>query len=243
MRKIGTVIMQFKQVILVSLLSFLLNTAFAKDDRNNSREVDAAIEMLTAKYDIEFNYQFCRDRAGSYSYKYDYIHYIWELKNRTFLQLSENIFGNLPAIRINQLKQHWQNSKEKMLSDRTSTDNEGNGKYCAQYFSHVLDGTIDKLDIPKENLTPKLGSIEDARILQRNIDMEVGCIKQGYNSDVKQFGAVKKACNCTVSLTLRKMSNQEVDEYLTLASGKNPQDALNFVRKRISDSEIQSCHM
>ncbi len=234
--------MNYQNAILVLLLTFSLDSAFAKGDQIDSHEADAAIEILTAKKDIEFNYQFCRDKAGSYGYKYDYINYIWELKNRMFLQSSENMFSNLPASKANQIRQGWQDRKAKMLSERKNADGKENGRYCSQYFSRILDETTDKLRSPKQDLAPKLGSSEDVRIAQRNIDMEVGCIKQGYNRDVKQFGDVKKACSCTISLTLRRMSNQEVDEYLTLASSKNPQAALQFVNKRISNSEIQACY-
>lgn len=235
--------MIIKNVFLISILLLSVNTAFAKDDRYDSSEVDAVIEVLTVKYENEFNYKFCRDKAGSYGYKYDYIIHIWELKNRNYIQLSETIFSNLPSSRTTQIKKNWENNKEKILSDRKNIDNDGNGQYCSQYFSHFLDGTIGKLDVPKTKLKPKLGSKEDVRILQRNRDMEVGCIKRGYNNDVKQFSATKKSCNCTIALMVRKMSNEDIDDYLTLASSKNPQDALKYIRKRISDSEIQACHM
>ena len=233
--------MNYQNAILVLLLTFSLDSAFAKGDPIDSRETDAAIEILTVKKDIEFNYQFCRGKAGSYGYKYDYLSYIWELKNKIFLQSSEKMFGNLPASKANQIRQGWEARKVKMLSERKNADGNENGKYCSQYFSRILDETTDKLRSPKQDLTPKLGSSEVVRIAQRDIDMEVGCMKQGYNRDVKEFGFVKKACSCTISLTLRRMSNREVDEYLTLASSKNPQDAMQFVNKRISNAELQAC--
>ena len=234
--------MKLKTLFLISVLSFSFNIASSKGGQRDNREVDAAVEVLAAKYSIEYNHQFCRGRAGNYGYKYDYIKYIWELNNREYLQLSEKIFGNLPASRVTEMKKLWDNSRDKMLTDRKSIDNDGNGKYCSQYFSQLLGGIIHKLEIPRRDLAPRLGPIDDVRILERNIGMEVGCIKKGYNSDIKQFLNMQKACNCQTTLVVRKMSDRDIDEYLTLASSKNPQDAAEFIGKRINISDVQACY-
>lgn len=234
--------MKLKSAFLIPLLSLSLNIALSRDEQGDNREVEAAVAVLGAKNDIEINHQYCRAKAGSFGYKYDYIEYVWQLRNRAYIQLSEKMFGALSAAQVTEVKQLWGNNRDKMLSDRKGMDNDGNGKYCVQYFSKLLDGTLHPLKLPRETLTPKLGLIDDVRILERNIDMEVGCIKQGYNSDFKQFAEIKKACNCQTSLVVRKMSNKEIDEYLALVSSKNPQEAVAFISKRINISELQACY-
>lgn len=234
--------MNFRRAFLFTTISISLNIALWSDAYSDGREVDAAVEVLGAQHDVEYNYKVCRAGAGIYAYKYDYIEYIWELKNRPYLQLSDKIFRTLPVSRVNRIKQLWESNQHKVLSNTTRMGSDGKGKYCSQYFSQLGGGTIHNLSTQKQNLAPALGSIEDARILQRNIDMEVGCMKQGYNSDIKQFEGVKKGCSCQTALVVKKMSNQDIDKYITLASSQNPQAAVQFISGRINISELQACY-
>jgi hypothetical protein len=233
---------KFRRIFISIILSFSLTTALSNDAYSEDKEISAAVEVLRTMNEIEYNYQFCRDRAGNYGYKYDYIKYVWELKNRPYLQLSIEIFDNLSISRVSQTKKLWESEREKMLSNRKGIDKVGNGKYCSKYFSELLGGKINKLSIQKQSLSTKLGSIERARILQRNIGMEVGCIKQGFNSDIKNFTGMKEACSCQTSIVVKEMSNEEIDKYLSLASSQNPNEAVQFISKRINMSELQACY-
>lgn len=234
--------MKIRTLFLLSAISLSLNIALAKNELDDP-EVRAAIAVLEAKHDIEHNYQFCRARARHYGYKYDYIKYIWDLKNRPYIQVSEKIFDGLPISSSSDIKQRWKRSSDKLLSAKNSADNDGNGKYCSQYFSQMItNGSTQNLSASRVRLAPRLGAREEVRILERNIDMEVGCVKAGYNSDVKQFEGIKKACNCQTSLVVKKMSNREIDDYLALAAQKTSQDAAAFIGKRIAISELQACY-
>jgi hypothetical protein len=234
--------MKNRNAFLTSILLLTFNVALSKDGNGDSPEVAASVAVLSAKFDVAYNYQFCRGRAGDSGYQYDFVEYIWQLQNRPYIQLSEKIFSKLSGTKASEVKQRWQKNKDKMLSERMSIDKDGNAKYCAQYFSQLVDGAIHKLNIEKKILAIKLGSTDEVRILERNIGMEVGCMKAGYNGGVKQFGEMKKGCDCQTSLVVRKMSNQEIDEYLQLASSKSPQEAAGFISKKIDVPELQACY-
>ncbi len=232
--------MNFRQVILLTTAFIIFN--FALSNKAYSDSVDAAIDILGAKHDIEANYKLCRDRAGVYGYKYDYIKYIWELKYRPYLQLSDNLFENLPVSKATEVKKLWENSHNKILSNKESMDTNVIGKHCSQYFSQLMGGTVHELNSQKQNLTPKLGSVEDVRIIERNIDMEVACMKQGFNSDIKRFDDIKQVCSCQTALVVKTMSNQDIDKYLDLASSQNQQAAVQFISQRINISELRACY-
>ena len=131
-----------KSTLLLPILAIglSLNTAFAKSEAE-SPEVSAALATLEAKNGIEIHYKFCRARAGDQDYKYDYVKYIWELKNRPYIALSEQVFKNLPASSVAEIKQRWTRSADDFLSVRASADSSENGRYCAQHFSQILGGS------------------------------------------------------------------------------------------------------
>lgn len=233
--------MKIRTLFLASAISLSLNIALAKNELDDP-EVRAAIAVLEAKHDIEYNYQFCRAKAGDYGYKYDYIKYVWDLKNRPYIQVSEKIFDGLSNSSSSNIKQRWKRSSDKLQSARNSADNDRNSKYCLQYFSQMTNESTPNLSVFRASLAPRLGTHEEVRILERNIDMEVGCVKAGYNNDVKQFEGIKKACNCQTSLVVKRMSNREIDDYLAFATGKTPQDAVAFIEKKIAISELQACY-
>lgn len=63
-----------------------------------------------------------------------------------------------------------------------------------------------------------------------------------HNNDVKQFEGIKKACDCQTSLVVKKMSNQEVDDYLALVEGRKSQEAAAFIVSRTGISELKACY-
>lgn len=233
--------MKSKLLSLISATLLSLNTASASNEVDGP-EVRAAVAILKAKSEIAHNYEFCRARAGDYGYRYDYTKYIWELKNRPYIQVAENIFDGLPSSSSNEVKQRWRRSSDMFLSARSSLDNNENGKYCSQYFSRMTTESTPNVSASRVTLAPKLGSREEIRILERNTDMEVGCVKAAYNGDVKQFESIRKACDCQTALIIKKMSNSEVDDYLALVAESKAQDALAFAGKRIELSELQACY-
>lgn len=227
---------------LFSVLAILLslNVALAKNELDDP-EVGAAIAVLDARNDIESNYQFCRARAGDYGYKYDYVRYFWDLKNKAYIDVSDKIFNALPGSSSSGIKQRWKSGSETLLSARSTNNNE-NGKYCSQYFSQLTNGSTHDLSVSRPKLAPKLGAPEEVRIIERNLDMEVGCVKAGYNNDVKEFEGIRKACTCQTALIVKKMSDTEIDDYLSLVARKSSQDAAAFIAKRLSISELQACY-
>lgn len=233
--------MKTKLLFFISAVGLSLITSTA-NSQAESPNVRAALAILDAKQDVERNYQFCRAKAGDYGYKYDYIKYIWELKNRPYIHVSEAVFDTLPTSTASDAKERWTRSSDELRSARSRADNNENGKYCSQYFSQMASGSTPSVSAARTTLAPKLGSREDIRIVERNTDMEVGCVKAGFNSDVKQFEGIRKACDCQTTLIVKKVSVREVDEYLALVSRSKPQDALAFMAKRVSIPELQACY-
>lgn len=233
--------MKIKLLYVVLAISLPLSIVSAKNQFDD-QEVRAALSLLEAKNELEYNYRFCRAMAEDYSYKYDYINYIWNLKNRSYLQISENILTTLPISSSNDIKQRWKHNEDVLLSARSSASNNENGKYCTQYFLQMATRSTPKVNASRSSLAPRLGSTEEIRILERNNNMEVGCVKSAYNRDVKQFEEIRKACDCQTSLILNKLSNQEVDQYITLIAGSNAQNAAAFVEKGIAVSDLQACY-
>jgi hypothetical protein len=203
---------------------------------------DAAIALLQEEHQVEANYRICRSKAASYGYKYDYLHYVWMLKNSAYLQAAERIYEQLPDSRRKEIANGWKKSAGALVSGMNRNDDSQNGRHCVQYFSQLTDTQADLAD-EKQLLTSSLGEHEEARILQRNIDMEVGCMKRGFNADVVQFEAMKRSCSCMMSLMRRKMSDAEVDHYLALVAGESLEEAQTFIRERLGDPEMQACAM
>ncbi|MES1195987.1 MAG: hypothetical protein ABUL58_03495 [Steroidobacter sp.] len=221
-------------------LMFLAN-AMAKSNFSDS-DVQAAIAVLDAKHDIEQHYLFCRPRAGASSYQFDYIKYVWDLKNHSYIQESEQIFASLPSLSSKDIKERWNISSEKLLLERSNSKNSENGRYCSQYFSQLATDSIHELSRYRSNLALKLGAPEEVRIMDRNTDMEVGCIKSGYNKGIKQFEGIRMACSCQTSLIIKKLSNQEIDDYLNLIERSAFQDGEQFLGKKISFLDLKACY-
>lgn len=181
--------MKIRTLFLLLTVSLLPRISLPKNDLDDP-DVRAAIAVLEAKNDLERNYQLCPARAGDYGYKYDYIKYIWDLKNRPYIQVAEKIFGGLATSSSTDIQQRWKRNSDKLLSGRSNSGNDEIGKYCSQYFSLMINGPAHDLRVSRESLWPKLGSREEVRILERNTDMEVGCVKAGYNEPVEKVGFV-----------------------------------------------------
>ena len=226
---------------LVSVAVLFLNTASAKGELDDP-QASAALGILAAKSELEHNHRFCRARAGDYGYKYDYIRYLWELKNRPYIQLSEKIFDGLPASSSSDMKQRWKRSSDELLSARSRANDNENGRYCSQYFSQMITESTPNVSDSRATLAARLGSAEEVRIIERNTGLEVGCVKAGYNGDVKQFEGMRKACECQTTLIVRTLSDREVDDYLALVAENKPQDALAFLGERIAVPELRSCY-
>lgn len=202
----------------------------------------ASIEVFNAMQEISEVHRFCSAKSGSYAYKYDYVKYIWELKARLYTSLSKQIISDLPAVRSTDIRKNWEIMKNDILSARNGVNNNNNGKYCAKYFSSLLTGSTHKLTAPKKALSPLLGPNEKARVLVRNLGMEVGCVKQGYNNDIKDFSSIKVACECQTSLLTKQMSSEGIDKYLALVANKKQKEAIQFISSTVNIPELQACY-
>ncbi|WOB06899.1 hypothetical protein [Piscinibacter gummiphilus] len=225
----------------ILMVGLSLNAASATSEAENP-DVGAALGTLEAKNGIDTHYKFCRGMAGEQGYQYDYAKYIWELKNRPYIALSEQVFKDLPASSAAAIKQRWKRSAENFDSVRASAGANQNGTYCAQHFSQIMDGSGYNMSASRTTLAHLLGTREEVRVLERNIDMEVGCVKGAYNRGIKQFEELRRACDCQTTKIIGKMSSGEIDSYLQLVAENKGQEAMALVTKRVAMSELQACY-
>lgn len=230
------------QKILLYVSVVLLNIFFVNIAYSLNKDSKAALAILSLQSQIEYHYQYCRTKVGEQAYKYDYIKYIWELMNSPYTKVALTVFNKLPAIDSNEIEKSWKINKMKMLSERKRQDDLRNRNYCVRYFSELIKSMGKNLITQKKNLSHLLGSAEEKRIINRNVGMEVGCMKQGFNSGIKQFERMRDACKCQNKYITGSISSQDIDKYLDLVGSKNTEAAVKFISSKINIKTLQSCY-
>lgn len=210
-----------------------LNEAPAAEPVTDAR-FQVAITVLEGRNDVENNYAVCRAQAGEYGFQYDYSKYIWTLQNQAQVRAAEKIFEAFPVSVTSDISQRWQRGSEEFRRQHKG------GEACTRYFSLLASAGIHNFNENRTVLSPEL-SAAAARILVRNADMEVGCIKTLANRSFKQVEAAKQACSCQMSIFLEKLTNQEIDDFNSFVGAKKTQEAAALLGKKFEMSKLAAC--
>ena len=84
-------------------------------------------------------------------------------------------------------------------------------------LSHALDF---ERAFPAEaaSLQAVLAARSDPRIVQRNADLTIGCMKKLWNSGGRDAPAASRMCHCNTGVILRSATDEEVDAFLALVA-------------------------
>jgi hypothetical protein len=211
-----------------------LNGTSAAESATDAR-VQAAITVLEGRNDIEDNFVMCRALAGEYGFQYEYAKYIWALQNQAQVRAAEKIFAALPASVTSDINQRWQRTSEAFRLRHQG------GEACSKYFYKLASAETHNFTEFRTVLTPEL-SAADARILVRNADMEVGCIKNLANRSVKQVDAAKQACSCQMAILAESLTDQDIDDFTAIAGARKMQEAAAFLGKKTDMSKLSACY-